>query len=281
MIPLVVDLLVSHCPHLESLTIMIESDHISCPNVDNLFLLGKWPKLRILQLKNISLSPTHAMRVALRSFFPNNLTIRHLVCFLYTDDDYNLNIILPPNCLPHLTFLYAGNQMIKAILSCPCSPPRPLEKLRGLTLDRALCQQSDSNFQGNKDALLAVKISGIQRLDYLQLLGMLFPCIEYLELSTTIYFDDAGYIRRLSMKGFARFRILERYTESPSSQMIWKKKLKPELYCSLIYFLDLYFLTGQSMQMEIIRGADGLTWRTTYSPWLAFHIPDPYMIEEQ
>ncbi|KAF8515629.1 hypothetical protein JB92DRAFT_2913793 [Gautieria morchelliformis] len=282
----VVDLLVSHCPHLESLKIMIfrKGHPWPYPNVDNLFRLGKWPRLRILQLANITFSPTPAMRVALGSFFSNNLAIRHLTCLVYTDDDDITDIIFPPNCLPHLTFLYAVNQMIKAILSCPCSPPRAVEKLRGLTLDRAMCEQSDSSFQGvNKDALLAVQIRSIQTPDDLQLLGMLFPCIEYLDLDTAYYSDDPGF-RRLSMS------MAECAIRLPSFQNLRALYGIPfesddpeeENQARIVFFADIFprlvFLDGPFEAVEIIRGADGLTWRTTYNPWVAF--VSPYMIDE-
>ncbi|KAF8512060.1 hypothetical protein JB92DRAFT_341810 [Gautieria morchelliformis] len=185
----------------------------SYPNVDNLFLLGMWPRLGILQLKNITLSPTSAMHGAMGSFFSNNLAIRHLLCFLYIDDHEIPDIVFPPNCLPHLAFLYAEDQMIKAILSCPCSPPRALEKIQGLTLGGTFWEHPDSSFQGiNKDALLAVKIRSIQRPDYLQLLGMLFPCIECLDLDEGTYFDDTGYTRRLVMVKYFLSSAYQRYS---------------------------------------------------------------------
>ncbi|KAF8512054.1 hypothetical protein JB92DRAFT_2812877 [Gautieria morchelliformis] len=282
----VVDLLVSHCPHLENLTIRIELyDHppSSHPNVNNLFLLGKWPRLHTLQLESITISPTHTMHVAVGSFFSNNLAIRHLLWFLYTGDHEIPDIIFPPNCLPHLTFLYAEDQMIRAILSCPCSPPRPLEKLQGLTLDRAIWEHPDSSFQGvNKDALLAVKISDIQRPDDLQLLGMIFPCIEYLELEAVFYYDT-GYARCLSMadcaiklRSFQNLRAL--YGTAFLSNDLEENQARIVLLADI--FPRLVFLDGPNHAMEIIRGADGLTWRAATNPWVVFDNPDPYMFEE-
>ncbi|KAF8515627.1 hypothetical protein JB92DRAFT_2913762 [Gautieria morchelliformis] len=269
----VVDLLVSHCPQLETLkiTMFFHRHPWSYPNVDNLFLFGKWPRLRILQLYNITFSPTPAMRVALGSFFSNNLAIRHLLCFVPTDDHENPDIILPPT-------------MIKGILSCPCSPPRPLEKLRGPTLDRGLCAQPDSSFQGiNKDALLAVKIRGIRSLDYLQLLGMLFPCIEYLDLENTYYFDDAGSVRRLSMAECAikllSFQNLRALYGIPFESDDLEEENQARIVFLAGIFPRLVFLDGPFEAIEIIRGADGLTWRTTYNPWVAF--VSPYTIDEQ
>ncbi|KAF8521703.1 hypothetical protein JB92DRAFT_2890357 [Gautieria morchelliformis] len=260
----VVDLLVSHCPHLENLTIMIEfhgRPPSSYPNVDNLFLLGKWPRLRILQLENFTLSLTPAMRVAVGSFFSNNLAIRHLVWFLYTGDYKIPDIIFPPNCLPHLTFLYAEGQMIKEILSCPCSPPRPLEKLQGLTLDRTFWEQPDLSFQGvNKDALLALKINDIQRPDDLQLLGMLFPCIEYLDLETSSYFDDAGSVRCLSMADYANklrpFQNLRALYGTPFSSDDLEEEIQAKIVLLADIFPRLVFLDGRIDAKEIIRGAD-------------------------
>jgi hypothetical protein len=109
----------------------------SYQNVDNLFILGKWPRLRLLRLNNIGISPTHSMRVALESFFSTNLAIRRLVCLLHIDNGKIPTVNLPPNCLPHLTFLLADDWMVKAILSCPCSPSRSLERFQGLALDKA------------------------------------------------------------------------------------------------------------------------------------------------
>ncbi|KAF8515668.1 hypothetical protein JB92DRAFT_2914165 [Gautieria morchelliformis] len=266
----VVDLLVSHCPHLESLTIMIEFDgyQTSYPNVDNLFLLGKWPRLHILQLESITLSPTPAMRTA----------------FLYTDDDDMPDIISPPNCLPHLTVLYAENPMIKAILSCPCSPPRPLEKIQGLTLDKAIWEHPDYSFQGvNKDALLAVKITGIQRPNDLQLLGMLFPCIEYLDLEAN-FSPRRTNVTQLStqadcvikLRSFQNLRAL--YGTSFFSNDLEENQARIVLLADI--FPRLVFLDGQIDAMEIIRGADGLTWRATTNPWVVFDNPDPYVLEE-
>ncbi|KAF8515625.1 hypothetical protein JB92DRAFT_2913748 [Gautieria morchelliformis] len=244
----VVDLLISHCPHLESLTIMIEFDKIqsSYLNVDNLFLLGKWPRLRILQLKNLTLSPTDAMFIALGSIFSKNLAIRHLLCSFKTDDD--ILIIIPP---PQL----------------------------------GMWEQSDWSFQGvNKDALLAVKISDIDRPDDLQLLGMLFPCIEYLDLDTTYYFDDVGSVRRMLMAECAKklrsFQNLRALYGIPFESDDLEEENQVRIVLLADIFPRLVFLDGPFEAMEIIRGADGLTWRTTTNPWAAFDIPDPDMIEE-
>ncbi|KAF8521702.1 hypothetical protein JB92DRAFT_2890355 [Gautieria morchelliformis] len=284
----VVDLLVSHCPHLENLTIMVkiyDDYQTSDLNMDNLFLLGKWPRLRILQLENITLSPTPVMGVAVGSFFSNNLAIRHLLCIVCRNDHEIPDIIFPPNCLPHLTFLYAEDPMIRAILSSPCSTPRPLEKLHGLTLDRAIWEQPDSSFQGvNKDALLAVNIRTIQRPDDLQLLGMLFPCIEYLDLEEVLCYDDMGYARCLSMADCANklrsFQNLRALYGSPLSSDDLEEEIQANIVLLADIFPRLVFVDGPVDSTEIIRGADGLTWRATTNPWLVFDNPDPYMIEE-
>ncbi|KAF8512061.1 hypothetical protein JB92DRAFT_3117499 [Gautieria morchelliformis] len=255
----------------------------SYPNVDNLFLLGKWPRLRILQLQNIALSPTHAMRVAVGSFFSNNLAIRHLLCFIITDDGDIPKIIFPPNCLPHLTYLDAEGQTVQAILSCPCSPPRALEQIQGLTLDRTFWEQPDSSFQGvNKDALFAVKIFSIQTPDDLQLLGMLFPCIEYLDLDMAYYFDDAGF-RRLSMAECAiklrSFQNLRALYGIPFESDDLEEENQARIALLADIFPRLKFLLGPIDATEIIRGANGPTWRTAANTWVAF--VSPYMIEDQ
>jgi hypothetical protein len=169
------------------------------------------------------------MSVALESFFSINLAIRHLVCVPHTDNGEIPNVNFPPDCLPHLTSLHAGDRMVKAILSCPCSPPRPLERLQGLALDKAFREQSDSIFQGiNKNVLLAVKINSFQTIDDLQLLGMLFPCIEYLDLKetdlrSTIWDDDTGPTRCLFMVK----SLFPRHTNVTqiSTQTEWAQKL--------------------------------------------------------
>ncbi|KAF8515630.1 hypothetical protein JB92DRAFT_3142776 [Gautieria morchelliformis] len=284
----VVDLLVSHCPYLESLTIMIfrKSDPWSDVNVDNLFLLGKWPRLRMLQLMNISFSLSHTMRVAVGSFFSNNLAIRHLLCLIITDDGDIPNIILPPNCLPHLTYLYADRRTIRAILSCPCSPPRALEQIQALTLNRTFWEQPDSSFQGvNKDALLEVRVFSIQTPDDLRLLGVLFPCIEYLNLEGAIGDEDTETNSGVLMAEWAQrlrsFQNLRTLYGMPlfSPDMVQENPAIIVLLADIFPRLKFLYGTINDSGTEIIRGANGPTWRIAPKPWAAFL--DPYTIEEQ
>jgi hypothetical protein len=174
-------------------------------------------------------------------------------------------------------------------------------------LDKTLREQPASNFQGvDKNALRAVKIRSIQRVNDLQLLGMLFPCIEYLDLEETdatsgIWDDDTGSTRvLLTVKDF-----FPRHTSVTqfSTQVEWAQKLRSfrnlralygipflssmeqeeENQARIALLADLFprivFLDDPPWRpfhaIEIIRGAYGLTWRTTTKYLEAFDNTDP------
>jgi hypothetical protein len=136
----------------------------------------------VLHLGGIIVSPSHSMSMTLGSFLSFHRKISHLTLYIRTFDEI-APIVLPSHSLPHLSYLEADDMTVKMVVSCPCSPPRKLEKLRGLQLDSEFWNEAALSLRGiDKGSLLVVRVASIQSVVDLQRLAVSCPNIEYLDL---------------------------------------------------------------------------------------------------
>lgn len=94
-----------------------------------MFLFGRWPALRSLNLTNVSCS-VEAFDGASGFLYTHlNLEVLHL------DVGRSVSsITLPPNSLPRLRELKSSKDFANTVMACPSEFPRPLETLKGMRL---------------------------------------------------------------------------------------------------------------------------------------------------
>ncbi|KAF8588163.1 hypothetical protein K439DRAFT_1630001 [Ramaria rubella] len=285
----VIDLLVS-CHDLQDISIVMEEasslDHHR--TVDDLFVRGRWPKLRSFRLLDVQASEEDTLHTALGSFFAFHDAIVHLVFkFFVAIDHIGIPLAgdIQSHSLPMLSFLAADDWMVNLIMACPCSPPRMLETVGGLVLDEDFWNLSDQLDGINKLSVHAVQILSIQELEDLRLLAAVFPNVEtldlrYVDMEEELW-DPHSATKRVMLHAewaeilchFPNLRFLHGFAflvpdaETEKQEIIkWVADLFPKLE-----IFDSYNLGGT---IELYRGSDGPTWRIIDVRPSPFHVLD-------
>ncbi|KAF4575492.1 hypothetical protein EYR40_004770 [Pleurotus pulmonarius] len=125
------------CPNLETLEIAYTPPKIAmhtAPLVDELMLLGRWPRLTHLYLTDLRCSTPGLSALASFLSLHRALQVLHLDIAGPTANALP-SITLPPNTLPLLTEIKSNKRaVLNALLVCPADAPRPLSTVRGLRL---------------------------------------------------------------------------------------------------------------------------------------------------
>ncbi|KAF9490984.1 hypothetical protein BDN71DRAFT_1453680 [Pleurotus eryngii] len=125
------------CPNLETLEIAYIPPKISMhtvPQLDELMLLGRWPRLTHLYLTDLRCSTLGLSALASFLSLHRALQVLHLDIAGPTANSLPC-ISLPPNTLPLLTEIKSNKRaLLNALLVCPADAPRPLCTVRGLRL---------------------------------------------------------------------------------------------------------------------------------------------------
>jgi len=195
-------------------------------------------------------------------------------------------VFLPSGSLPNLLSLDADDWTVQAILSCPCSPPRKLEELNGLELDGEFWKQDPDQLQGvDRNSLRIVKLSDIHGPVDLQRLAGSFPNVECLDLHNidlrAEFWDEETASTRVLLTAewaeklgpFRNLRVLYGISFVWSESEVLEEQngevvsAIARLFPRLERFDDGSCPSGL---IEIVRGANGVTWRTVpkpASPW--------------
>ncbi|PSR74342.1 hypothetical protein PHLCEN_2v9921 [Hermanssonia centrifuga] len=186
-----VSAMLHNCPNLEDLSIgygQRRGGDFMSPIVDDLFMFGRWPQLRLLSLTQLWCTP-HAGPDITATFLSAHVNLQVLHLDMSTTlGAAGAQISLPPDSLPHLRELKSSRDFASAVLQCPCSVEggRPLEIIKGVKLSGSGWDDKffRSLAQFGSNVVKRIELAGWSDVEDLRRLIECIPKLVWLDIGT-------------------------------------------------------------------------------------------------
>jgi hypothetical protein len=151
------------------------------PMADDFLTSSHWPQLTTLTLKNLLCTQTAGMAAAAMFLSMHaNLQVLHLDISVIQGRP---RLILPPNSLPHLREIHSSKYMVNTILECHTDKPRPLEVIKGVSLnDESWDDVFFANLKKCGSLIKRVDLAGWSEMEDIRLLADCVPKLTWLNV---------------------------------------------------------------------------------------------------